>query len=44
MLKAADGFRRLKAHNQLSALRAALTAHQAQQAADRAVDLPAKAA
>jgi putative transposase len=29
MLEAAKGFRRLKAHNQLPALRAALTAHQA---------------
>ena len=44
MLEAAKGFRRLKAHKQLSALRTALTAHQAKHAANSAVEPAAKAA
>jgi putative transposase len=44
MLEAAKGFRRLKAHKQLSALRATLAAHQAKHAANSAVEPLAKAA
>jgi hypothetical protein len=44
MLEAAKGFRRLKAHKQLSALQAALAAHQTKHAADRAIEPAAKAA
>jgi transposase-like protein len=44
MLEAANGFRRLKAYRQLSALRAALAAHHAKHAADSAVEPAAKAA
>jgi putative transposase len=44
MLEAAKGFRRLKAHKQLSALRAALTTHQTKHAADSAIEPAAKAA
>ena len=44
MLEAVTGFRRLKAHKQLSALRTALAAHQAKHAADSAVEPPARAA
>jgi len=44
MLEAAKGFRRLKAHKQLSTLRTALAAHQIKHAANSAVELPAKAA
>jgi putative transposase len=44
MLEAAKGFRRLKAHKQLSALRTALAAHQAKHAANSAVEPLAKAA
>ena len=44
MLEAAKGFRRLKAHKQLSALRIALAAHQAKCAANSAVESAAKAA
>jgi len=44
MLEAAKGFRRLKAHKQLSALRAALAAHQTKHAADSAIAPAAKAA
>jgi putative transposase len=44
MLEAAKGFRRLKAHKQLSTLRTALAAHQTKHAANSAVELPAKAA
>jgi putative transposase len=44
MLEAAKGFRRLKAYKQLSALRAALAAHQAKHAVDSAVEPAAKAA
>jgi putative transposase len=44
MLEAAKGFRRLKAHKQLSALRTALATHQAKHAANSAVELAAKAA
>ncbi len=44
MLEAAKGFRRLKAHKQLSALRTALATHQAKHAANSAVEPVAKAA
>ena len=44
MLEAANGFRRLKAYKQLSALRAALAAHQAKHALNDAVELAARAA
>jgi putative transposase len=44
MIEAAKGFRRLKAHKQLSALRAALAAHQATHAADILVEPAIKAA
>ena len=44
MLEAVKGFRRLKAHKQLSALRTALAAHQAKHAANSAIEPPAKAA
>jgi len=44
MLEAAKGFRRLKAHKQLSALRTALAAHQAKHVANSAVEPPARAA
>ena len=44
MLEAAKGFRRLKAHKQLSALQAALAAHQTKHAADSAIEPAAKAA
>ena len=44
MLEAAKGFRRLKAHKQLSALRTALAAHQAKHTADSAIEPPARAA
>jgi len=44
MIEAAKGFRRLKAHKQLSALRAALAAHQAKHAADILVEPAVKAA
>jgi putative transposase len=44
MLEAAKGFRRLKAHKQLSALRTTLAAHQAKHAANSAVEPLAKAA
>ena len=44
MLEATTGFRRLKAYKQLSALRTALTAHQAKHAANSAVEPAAKAA
>ena len=44
MLEAAKGFRRLKAHKQLSALQAALAAHQTKHAADSAIATAAKAA
>ena len=44
MLEAAKGFRRLKAHKQLSALRAALAAHHTKHAADSAIVPAAKAA
>jgi putative transposase len=44
MLEAAKGFRRLKAHKQLSVLRAALAAHQIKHAADSAIEPAAKAA
>jgi transposase-like protein len=44
MLEAVKGFRRLKAHKQLSALRMALAAHQAKHAANSAIEPPAKAA
>jgi putative transposase len=44
MLEAAKGFRRLKAHKQLSALRTALAAHQVKHAANSAIEPAAKAA
>jgi putative transposase len=44
MLEATKGFRRLKAHKQLSALRTALAAHQAKHAGNSAVELATKAA
>jgi transposase-like protein len=44
MLEAVNGFRRLKAHKQLSALRTALAAHQAKHAANSAIEPSAKAA
>src|SRR5208337_896618 len=44
MLEAAKGFRRLKAHRQLSTLRTALAAHHAKHTAHGAVEPPAKAA
>src|SRR5271165_1476778 len=44
MLEAAKGFRRLKAHKQLPALRMALAAHQAEHATNSAVEPAAKAA
>jgi putative transposase len=44
MLEAVEGFRRLKAHKQLSALRTALAAHQAKHAADSAIEPAANAA
>jgi putative transposase len=44
MLEAAKGLRRLKAYKQLSALRAALAAHQAKHAADSPIEPPARAA
>jgi putative transposase len=44
MLEAAKGFRRLKACKQLEVLRAALAAHQAKHAAERAIEPTAKAA
>ena len=44
MLEAAKGFRRLKAHKQLSSLRASLAAHQTKHAADSTIEPAAKAA
>jgi putative transposase len=44
MLEAVKGFRRLKAHKQLSELRTALAAHKAKHAADSAIEPAAKAA
>jgi transposase-like protein len=44
MLEAVKGFRRLKAHKQLSALRAALAAHQAKHAANSAIEPEAASA
>jgi transposase-like protein len=44
MLEAAKGFRRLKAHKQLSVLRAALAAHQTKHVTDSAIEPAAKAA
>jgi putative transposase len=44
MLEAAKGFRRLKAHKQLSELRTALAAHQAKHAANCAVEPAVKSA
>ena len=44
MLEATKGFRRLKAYKQLSALRTALAAHDANHAPDSAVEPAAKAA
>jgi hypothetical protein len=44
MLEAAKGFRRLKTYKQLSALRAALAAHQAKHAADSAIEPAARVA
>ena len=44
MLEAAKGFRRLKAHKQLSALRTALAAHHAKHVANSAVEPAAEAA
>jgi hypothetical protein len=44
MLEAAKGFRRLKSCKQLSALRAALAAYQANHAVNSAVEPAAKAA
>jgi len=42
MIEAAKGFRRLKAHNQLPSLRAALLAHQAECAVGPALTLSAR--
>ena len=44
MLEAAKGFRRLKAHKQLSILRAALAAHQAKRSINPDLEQQAKAA
>ena len=44
MLEAAKGFRRLKAHKQLSALRTAPAAHQTKHAANSTIELAAKVA
>jgi putative transposase len=44
MLEAAKGFRRLKAHQQLPSLRAALAAHQAKHVANTALEQQTKAA
>jgi hypothetical protein len=44
MMEAAKGFRRLKAHKQLPALRAALLAHQATHSTTSTVETEVKAA